>query len=265
LSPNHKQVVFSRELPNGSIQVGYVDTAGNHEHALNLHCTDPCVEVDDPTWSTDNEHIVSTRILGPFDPDTGSAASAVLWESDLSGHHLRRLSEAGIDGKFEDYRAQFGPGGWATFVRFRNSDGKSAIFRMKAAGGHAHQLTPWDIEAGLPDFSPAHSGPTVGLVVFETFTHGSPPGKTQAVGTVPADCQGISDCKSKLRLLTELNTNDEANYSPTWSPDGRTIAFGHATFDIIGDLWSMDSEGHHKKQLNDTPELEIWPDQGSTG
>jgi Tol biopolymer transport system component len=143
LSPNHKQVVFQRSFPDDTAGIGYVDTAGKHEHILNLHCTDPCVEDDDPTWSRDDEHIVFTRVFGPFDPNhNNNAASAVLWTSDLSGQHLRRLSEPGIDGKFEDYRAQFGPGGWATFIRVRNSDGKTAIFAMKAAGGHAHQLTP---------------------------------------------------------------------------------------------------------------------------
>jgi hypothetical protein len=53
--------------------------------------------------------IVFTRVVGPFDQVKESARSAVLHTAKLNGSGVRRLSEPGIDGVFEDYQARFSP------------------------------------------------------------------------------------------------------------------------------------------------------------
>src|SRR5207253_1119257 len=85
----------------------------------------------------------TARIIGPFDQVNGSARSGVLWSSRLDGSDLRRLSEPGIDGVYEDYRARFAPGGYVIFLRVRDADIHEAVFRMRPDGTQVRQLTPW--------------------------------------------------------------------------------------------------------------------------
>jgi hypothetical protein len=113
-------------------------------------------------------------VIGPFDQPGESARSAVLWSEDLNGGHLRRISEPGIDGAYEDYRAHWTPDGRTiTFTRVRNDPVTIhlAELAMDANGTRARQLTPWDLDADIYDLSQATCGPTKGLIAFETFGH----------------------------------------------------------------------------------------------
>src|SRR6185369_10727408 len=96
------------------------------------------------------------------------------------GSDVQRVSEPGIDGLYEDYFARFSPdGGYIVFTRVRNDPFNSAAFRMDLDGTDIVQLTPWKLDADLVDLSPATSGPTADLAVFETYGHGAPEGKSQ--------------------------------------------------------------------------------------
>jgi Tol biopolymer transport system component len=135
-------------------------------------------------------------------------------------------SPPGIDGVFEDIHAGFSPDGrYLVFVRGRNSDGHSAVFRMRPDGTQVRQLTPWELDADLPDVSPAEGGPTKDLVAFETFGHGATPPETQKIATVPATCTSLADCTRKIRYVTPDVTAPDQAFNPAWSPDGCRFAY----------------------------------------
>ena len=202
-----------------------------------------------PTWLRGGGRLAYTPVIGPFDQVNGSATSAVLHTSRLDGSGYERLSQPGIDGAFEDYHAHFSrDGSYLVFVRVRNSDIKGAIFRMDADGSHLRRLTPWGLGADLPDLSPAASGPTKDLVVFETFGVGGPPkGSSQNVATVPTTCRTPRRCRGKIRYLTRHGDGPDQSFNPAWSPNGRRIAYtrfvpGDKHTPSVGDIWTMDRE-----------------------
>ena len=81
------------------------------------------------------------------------------------------------------------------------------------------------LDADLPDISPADTGPTKDLVVFETFGHGATPPETQKIATVPATCTPFADCTHKIRYVTPNVSVPDQALNPAWSPDGGRIAY----------------------------------------
>jgi TolB protein len=260
VSSQGTRILFERDLPDTSV-IGIVRADGRGERVLDLRCTDPCVGVGTPSWTPDGRHIIYTRGIGPFDQVNGSLRSGVLWRSNLDGSHQVRLSERGIDGAYEDYNATFAPDGYIVFMRIRNADIKSAAFRMDADGSDVRRLTPWALDADELSVSPAPSGPTEDLVVFETYGHGPPDGVAQAIATVSAKSQCGDHCLSHVRYLTSPNSLPVQNFNPSWSPDGQEIAyvkFSYIQTDIPpvrGDIWRMRWDGEGKAPVSRSPIL----------
>ena len=72
---------------------------------------------------------------------------------------MRRLSQPGIDGVYEDYRARYDANGqYLIFIRVRNRDIKSAVFRMRPDGSDVRRLTPWRVDADKADLSRPSTG-----------------------------------------------------------------------------------------------------------
>jgi Tol biopolymer transport system component len=263
VSPDGRSVTFERDFSDGTTGVELVRISGANEHQVSLGCTDPCAADLTPTWTPDGRHLVFTRVIGPFDQPNGSARSGVLWTADLHGDHLRRLSQPGIDGAFEDYNASFAPKGYIVFIRVRNSDIKSAAFRMNPDGTGIRRLTPWSIDADELSVSPARYGPTADLVVFETFGHGTPDGVAAAVGTVSA-IKG----PASVRLLTSPKALPVQHFNPGWAPNGKRIvyvrfAFDDATQTATGDIWTMVWDGRDRRPVSQSPLFEFRPNWGA--
>lgn len=269
-SPDGSRIVFERDLPSGRVQIVVIGGDGRGERVIDTHCTAPCDSDQVPTWTPDGRHIVFTRVVGPFDGPDGSAASAVLWITDDDGRHIRRLSERGIDGVYEDYQAHWSPDrSYIQFLRTRNEPFNSAVFRMRPNGTGARQLTPWELDADITDLSQARWGPTRDRVVFETYGHG---GQAANVATVPATCRTLATCTARIRYLTS-NPADGLTYStnPAWSPDGSRIAFAEWTFpapgepdtgDWYSDVFTMDPRGHHRRLVSKTADWNFRPNWG---
>jgi Tol biopolymer transport system component len=262
-SPDGKLIVFERDNPTGtSIELMRAD--GRQARTIGLGCTDPCALDLTPGWTPDAEHITFTRVIGPFDEVNGSARSAVLQIADRDGANITRLSEPGIDGIYEDYRARYSPDGRTiTFVRVRNADLRSAVFAMAATGENVRQLTPWDIDADLPDLSQARRGPTRGLVVFETFGHGPPPGASQDIATVPTDCVSLAACTTQIHYLTNNGAGPTTSANPGWSPDGSRVTFSEWTDTAFADIWTMNPDGTDRRRVSTSTLWDFRPSWGA--
>ena len=204
VSPDGSRVLFERDLrPTAAPPWRWSAATGGERTLVPVSCANPCAGWYNPGWTPSGRRIVFTRVIGPFDLINQSAHSAVLYTARPDGSGMRRLSQRGIDGVYEDYHARFAASGkYLIFVRVRNRDIKSAVFRMRPDGSGVRQLTPWRLDADIPDLSLAAHGPTKDLVVFETFGHGPPKGSQQDIATVPATCHPLAACIREIRYVT---------------------------------------------------------------
>jgi Tol biopolymer transport system component len=268
ISPDGHQVLFERDLPSGRPVLGMVGADGQRAHIVPVHCTDPCAGLLNPGWAPGGRRIVFTRVMGPFDGPGQAARSAVLYTARPDGSGMRRLSQRGIDGVYEDYHARFDASGrHLIFLRLRSRDTKTAVFRMRRDGSGVHQLTPWRLAADVPDLSLATHGATRNLVVFETFGSGPPPkGSEQNIATVPATCHPLAACIREIRYVTHNGAGPQTSFNPSWSPDGQRIAFTQALFRSgkppVGDIWTIRPDGHDRQQVSRTPRFDFRPDWG---
>jgi WD40-like Beta Propeller Repeat len=267
VSPDGRQVLFERDLPSGRSVLGMVGASGRRVHIVPVRCADPCAGLDNPGWAG-GRRIAFTRVMGPFDGPGGAARSAVLYTARLDGSGMRRLSQRGIDGVYEDYHARFDASGrHLIFLRLRNSDGKTAVFWMRRDGSGVHQLTPWRLAADVPDLSLATHGVTRNLVVFETFGSSPPPkGSEQDIATVPATCHPLAACVRDIRYVTHNGAGPQTSFNPSWSPEGQQIAFTQALFldgkPPVGDIWTIRPNGHDRRQVSRSPRFDFRPDWG---
>ena len=269
ISPDGRQIAFERDLNDGdSSKIVLKGARGDHRRVPDLGCTDPCVFLDAPTWLNSGQRIAYTPVIGPFDQVNNSARSAVLHTARTDGSDVRRLSQPGIDGKFEDYHARFSPdGSYVVFDRVRNADVHEALFRMAADGSDVRRLTPWKLDAADEDLSLARSGPTKDRIVFQTYGQGPPSGKSQNIATVPATCAPVSECRAKIRYVTHHSGGEIQSFTPSWSPHGRRIAYvrfraGDRHHPFVGDIWTSRPDGSHRRPVTTSPLFDFNPDWG---
>jgi Tol biopolymer transport system component len=190
-------------------------------------------------------------VSGPFDPVTNDAASALQYVERLDGTGLRLLSAPGSYAeRGEDNALRFSPDGrFLVFVRDQVIDGvlHFAIFRIRSDFTHPRRLTPWDLDADRPSVSPARSGPTVGLLSFET--HGGAFATQGDVALLPSSCATVTACTAATRLVTHNDGTVRTSYAASWSPTGRRLAFAEedGTGDV--DVFTIRPDGRDRRQV----------------
>ncbi len=256
-SPDGRRVIFNREYSDGTVQIGIANLRGGPVRIVDTGCQDPCFADVNPGWMPDGKHLTFTRVIGPFDPVTGDAVSALQYSERLDGSDLTLLS---VPGAYEDNTMRFAPDGrYVVFTRDQSIDGELhfAIFWMRSDSTHVRQLTPWDLDADRPSVSPARSGPTAGLVSFETHGGGSP---TQGdVALLPASCPTIAACTEATRLVTHNDGTDKTSYAASWSPEGHRLAFAQEDGTGNVDVFTVRPDGHHQRPVTRSPVPEYSP------
>ena len=255
-SPDGSRVLLDREHADGTVQIGLVAVRGGPTRFVDTGCVDPCFTDAGPGWMPDGKHLTFVRVVGPFDPVTGDAVSALQYTERLDGSDLRLLS---VPGDYEDNGIRFAPGGrYLVLVRDQYIHGvlHFAIFRMRSDMTHVRRLTPWALDADRPSVSPARTGPTAGLVAFETNGGGSP---TQGdVALLPLWCRNVAACTRGTRYVTHNTGTTKTSYAASWSPQGRRLAFAEEDGTNV-DIYTIRPDGSHRRQVTHSPVPEYSP------
>lgn len=256
-SPDGTRVIFNREQPDGTVRIGIADLRGGPVRFVDTGCQDPCVADVNPGWTPDGDHLTFTRVDGPFAPVTGDATSALLYSEQLDGSDLELWS---VPGDYEDNTMRFAPDGrYLVFSRDHRIDGvlHFAIFRMRADSTHVRPLTAWNLDADRPSVSPARSGPTAGLVSFET--HGGAFPAQGDVALLPSSCPTVVTCTDATRLVTHNTGTPRTSYAASWSPTGRRLAFAQEDGTGNVDVLTIRPDGSDQRHVTHLPIPEYSP------
>ena len=221
-----------------------------------------------------------------------AAGDVIVFESDE--HSVRDLYRLDLGGKGKVTRLTDTPAGnfepalspdGATIAFTSSRDGDAEIYTMPAAGGDATRLTAfhrddfeprWSPDGGSIAFlsdregsariyvmradgaglRPLHDGTPAG----EEASHAWSPDGARIAFTV-ATRDGASEiwiadvARGKASRLSPAGARDEV---PTWSPDGRHLAFV-STRDRRIDVWIARADGSAESRATDTPEEEWIP------
>ncbi len=263
ISPNGRWIAYEHNDPTSGT-VHLVRPDGSDDHVLDVGCVDPCAAVGGPTWLS-NDRLAFVIVKGPFDPNTGNAASAVLWSAHIDGSEIRRISARGIEGVYEEnYVHVARDHSYLTFRRTRLTDGASALFRMSIDRSSRQQLTPWAIRAEVNDLSTAGSGPTKDLIVFESYGRGDPDATFVDIATVPATCPSLTACTAQIHWLTDNGATGRRNANPQWSPNGSSLVFTDRSSidEPNAEIWTMRFGGVQRRKISTSADFDYRPTWG---
>jgi Tol biopolymer transport system component len=135
-------------------------------------------------------------------------------------------------------------------------DDRCGIFVVNADGSNVRQLTDPSSSRNLdPAWSP--DGRKIAFSGFQHCVFDAPGSRCLSeIFVMNTDGSGVT------RLT---NGSDNSSFLPTWSPDGRRIAFQSTTFGSFGggsnavDIFAMDADGSNVVRLTDDPGFALGP------
>ena len=212
VSPDGTKVLYVSN-PHGPFQVWMMDADGSGQHRV---VKDAGHDAFVPRWSPDGTQLLFTRCSFPFGFLECTIATAA-----VDGTGLRDLTS----GHWFDFSAAYSPDG--NTVAFAGDRGGfvSAIFRIPAAGGQPHRVTPADIEAFAPDYRPDGRRILFGNNADRPHT----------------DFFTMTPSGGNVMQLTEFAPGTQGGFA-RYSPDGKRIVFDYVD-DTTDWLAVMNTDG----------------------
>jgi dipeptidyl aminopeptidase/acylaminoacyl peptidase len=219
--------------------------------------------VSDPQISPDGRRVVFVQTVLSEERDEYLSA---LWVVDVAGGEPRRFHT----GPGRDTAPRWSPDGkWLAFVSEREAKAKPQLLVMPADGGESTRLTDLPHGVSAPAWAPTSSHLAFVAKVGPAPPEGPEKSKpARVITTVKYRFNGegfIHDHRSHVFVVArdggapprQLTDGDHADGQPTWSPDGRLIAFVSARHedrdhDDASDLWVVEADGGEPRRLTDT-------------
>jgi TolB protein len=259
-SPDGKRIVFERDvqLPGQSndlppiLNLYVMNANGSNAVALTHYTTVGGAEA--PSWTPDGKRIV-------FDTATvvtGKCCSGAIYTMAPDGTDVQQMTPTSPTGIYD---AQESPDGRrVAYMRFLPPDYKAAIFVSKTDGSGERQLTEWGLDANSPDWAP--NGTRIAFSSAGNYN----PKLAPNVFTIRPDGTGLKQLTHNPPGAPESQTNAPRSYSPSWSPDGKRIAFartpGADKPDEFADIFSMRADGKKRRLVTRTTHWQENPDWG---
>jgi len=217
-SPDGKLIVFSEFPPpdfNGQLWIMNAD--GSHQHML---LAEPGVSEVRASFSPDGKTIVFSRSRLP-NPEDGSPI-VEMYRIGVDGTGLTAITRHEVLG-LHDMGPKYSPDGTTILIQGDQREGIiGAAWLIPAIGGKFRLLTPPDIGARRPDWSP--DGKKIAF-----HTHCCNP-QNPTIAVINIDGTGLHE-------LTHNGTDFEVgphDFDPSWSPEGDAIVFERRSPDSTG-------------------------------
>jgi len=236
-SPDGKHIVFTSkgQNPLGDIYVMKSDgtniTRLTNTTAANYH----------PTWSADGTKIIFTSTRNAADPSAIEVnASWEIYTMNADGSNVKRITNNAV-GEFEPHLSPDGTKiAFASDRDHLDSDVTTELYVMNVDGTNIHRLT-WQIgRVGTPSFDPAGK-----RIVYYTTAAGTASGIY------------IYDPSSRAPIRLTFN-NGASDVHPTWSPDGKQIAYSHWESNG-GEIFKMNDDGTGVTPLTSDAFVDMYP------
>lgn len=252
-SPDGRQIAFERRFggmrPDAIVTMG---SDGSSPALVQTTCSaDPCLGDSSPAWSPDGHRLVFERAFGPIMHDTAAGLDLVTASADGTNEQLlRRFRSLAAEGR-EPHDAQWSPDGTRIAVSILNTRARprngSAIYVLDADGSDFRKVTPIRLNAGSPDWAPYGR-----RIVFNSSYEGQ---AAVEIYSVRSDGSGLKRVRREPK--------DNFSFEPVWSPNGKRIAFAHATSGTVPHIWTMTRNGKQLRQVTHGSKPDVRPDWGS--
>jgi len=207
-SPDGRQIVFYRERDAGRSDLYVMDADGGRSRPI---FETPGASEGAPAFSPDGQSVA-------YDTDRDGNFEIYVMRADGTGHR-RLTSHPG-----RDLAPAWSPDGrWMVFMSDRDARPEFDVFRMKADGTEVERLTSGATH-WFPQFAP--DGARIAMHVW----------------------RDVHVMDLTTRALTRLTVDPENGMYPTWSPDGRRIAFMSGRTGPA-EIYTMNADGTNQQLL----------------
>jgi Tol biopolymer transport system component len=262
-SPDGRSVVFQHGPHNDDMEIFLMRSDGGRP--LRLTRCRSCHWSTDPSFSADGGSIVFAR--------WDARGRVAIWRIRSDGTRATLLLHAGTGRPRDqpDYyptvrapkqpfvdQPALSPDG--RFLAYRGSTvrGQTAIFVATADGRNPRAVTPPEVHASRPRWSPDGR-----LILFYTTDKDDlQPGRSANLEVIRPDGSG-------LRALTHDTGGIVQNYEASWSPDGNWITFARETHannppgqHSSADIYIMRADGTDVRRLVGVGAFDEWPSWG---